>query len=423
MARRSTSTTHEQGLGRNGDFVRLWSGGAVSGLGSAIAALAYPLLALGVTGSAGQAGLVGLVALGVGALTRLPAGVVVDRVRLRPLLVSCDAVRVVATAALVASLVTGHLALWQLLVVAAVNAVAAVFSEIAHSVALRHVVTPAQLPAAFALNDGRGHAITLVGQPAGGVLYGITAALPLVADLMSFLVSAVLSATLKAPLQPTTIHPDGARLRTNLLTGLTFLWREPFLRAALIAASAYQFVFAAATFTLIASLTAAGATPASLGLLFAVAAAGGILGAIAAPKLQARLRVHTTVAVMGWTAAAAFAALAATDQPLLAGALLGCVYFTAAPANATLLATQISRTPAHLQGRVIAASYLIAGLAAPLGPPLSGALLDLTGPLPTFLTFAGLTITITTAVHLNKPLRTPPPPANEAAEEPQPQPR
>ena len=254
-------------LAQNGDFARLWSGGAVSGLGSAIAALAYPLLALGVTGSAGQAGLVGLVALGVAAVTRLPAGAVVDRVPLRPVLISCDAVRVVTTAGLVASVVTDNLALWQLLVVAAGNAVAAVFSEIALSVALRHVVPPDQLSAAFALNDGRGHAISLVGQPVGGVLYGVAAALPLVADLVSFLVSAVVSATLRAPLQPSTDHPERARLRTTLVTGLTFLWSEPFLRATLVAASAYQFVFAAATFALIASLTAAGATPASLGAL------------------------------------------------------------------------------------------------------------------------------------------------------------
>jgi len=349
------------------------------------------------------------VALGAAAVARLPAGAVVDRVALRPVLVSCDAVRVVSTAALVGSVVTGNLALWQLLVVAAVNAVAAVFSEIAHSVALRHVVAPDQLPAAFALNDGRGHAITLVGQPVGGVLYGVTAALPLVADLVSFLVSGVLSASLRAPLQPTTDRPDRLRLRETLFTGLTFLWREPFLRATLLAASAYQFAFGAATFTLIASLTAAGSAPASLGVLFAVAAVGGILGAVAAPALQARLGLNSTISIMGWTAAVAFAAFAAIDSPLLAGALLGCVYFTAAPANATLLATQISRTPAHLQGRVMAASYLVAGLVAPLGPPLGGALLDRTGPLPTFLAIAVLTVIVTTAVHLTKALRTPPP--------------
>lgn len=343
----------EGSLRRNNDFVRLWTGGAVSGLGSAIAALAYPLLALSVTDSAGRAGLLGLVALSAGALMRLPAGALVDRLP------------------------------------------------------LRHVVSPAQLPAAFALDDGRGHAVSLVGQPTGGFLYGIVSWLPLVADLVSFLVSAVVSATIKAPLQPSIHRADRPRTRTDLFTGLTFLWREPFLRATLFAASGYQLVFAGATFALIARFTAAGATPGDLGILFAVAAFGGILGAIAAPFLQSRLRLRTVVVTMGWTAAVVFACFAGVEQPLLAGALLGCIFFTSSPANAILSAAQIIRTPSQLQGRVMGASYLIAGLAVPLGPPLGGTLLDTTSPLATFLAMAAATGVITVGVHLNRPMRDP----------------
>jgi len=388
-------------LSRNGNFVRLWTGGAVSGLGSSITALAYPLLALSVTNSAGLAGLLGLVALTAGAMMRLPAGAMIDRLPLRRVLVATDILRLLTTGALVVSLATGHLALWQLLGVAAVNAFAAVFSEIARSVALRHLVAAAQLPQAFALNEGRGHAISLVGQPAGGLLYGLAPALPLVADLASFGLSAVLSATITHPLLPSTDTANRPPLRDDLLTGLRFLWTEPLLRATLFAAAAYHFVFGGATFALIASFTAAGASATSLGALFAVAAAGGILGALATPALQTRLQLNTMVVIMGWTAAATFAAFAWLHQPFLAGVLLGCIYFTAAPANAVLLAAQITRTPAPLQGRVMAASYLIAGLAAPLGPPASGIALDTTSPALTFTGIAALTAIITIAIHNN----------------------
>lgn len=386
--------------------MRLWISGAVSGLGSSISALAYSLLALSVTGSAGQAGLLGLAAFAAGTLMRLPAGALVDRAPLRRLLVGVDGLRVVTTAALVTSVLTGHLALWQLLVVAVVNASAAAFREVAHSVALRHVVAPAQLPTAFALDDGRGHAISLAGQPAGGLLYGAAPALPLVADLVTFAISAVMSATLRTPMRPVRDHSERPRLRADLLTGLTFLWREPFLRATLLAASGYQLVYAGAAFVLIAHLTAAGASPASLGLLFGIAAVGGILGAITAPARQSRLSYRTIMVTMGWTATAVFASFAWIHQPLLAGALLGCIFFTSAPANAVLLAAQITRTPGRLQGRVVSASYLIAGLVAPLGPPLSGALLDTTSQLPTFLGIAALTGLLTIAVHRNRPIRT-----------------
>ncbi len=393
-------------LGRNGDFFRLWTSGAISGLGMSMAALGYPLLALSVTDSAGQAGLVGLVALAAGTLMRLPAGALVDQLPLRRVLVGADLVRLTSTAALIATVATGHLALWQLLVVAGINASAAAFIEIAHSVAVRHVVTPAQLPAAFALDQGRGHAISLTGQPTAGLLYGIASALPLVADVVCSFAAAVTSATIKAPMRPSTDRASRPRLRTDLLTGLSFLWREPFLRATLFAASGYQLVYTGAAFVLIANFTASGASPADLGLLFAVGAVGGILGALAAPRLQPRLRLRTLVVTMGWTASAVFASFAWVHHPLIAGALLGCIFFTSAPANAMLMSAQVTRTPTHLQGRVISASYLIAGLIAPLGPPISGLLLDTAGPAATFMAIAATTSTITIGVHLNRSMRT-----------------
>jgi len=367
-------------LNNNHDFIRLWTSGASSGLGTSMAALVYPLLALSVADTAGQAGLLGLVALAAGTLMRLPAGALVDQLPLRRVLVGAHLLRSAASAVLLAIVMTGHLMLWQLLTVAGVNGTAAAFAEIAHSVAVRHVVAPEQLPAAFALDEGRGHAISLAGQPAGGLLYGIAASLPLAADLVCSLTSAVISAAIKAPMRPSTDHTSRPRLRAELLTGLAFLWREPFLRATLFAASGYQLVYTGTVFVLIANFTASNATSADLGVLFAIGAIGGILGALAAPHLQPRLQLRTQVIIMGWTAAAVFASLAWVDQPLVAGALLGCIFFTSAPANAMLLSAQVARAPTHLQGRVIAASYLIAGLVAPLGPPLSGLLLDTTGP-------------------------------------------
>ncbi|WP_222598753.1 hypothetical protein, partial [Klebsiella sp. Kps] len=87
------------------------------------------------------------------------------------------------------------------------------------------------------------------------------------------------------PLRPAATTSPRPRVRDDLLTGLRHLWQQPFLRSTLFAAAAYQLVFGAATFALIASFTAAGASATSLGALFAVAAAGGILGALATPEL------------------------------------------------------------------------------------------------------------------------------------------
>ena len=122
------------------------------------------------------------------------------------------------------------------------------------------------------------------------------------------------------------------------------------------------------------------------------------------PRLQARLGMRTVV-VMGWTSVVVLAALSWVHQPLLAGLLIGCIYVASAPANALLLAAQVDRTPGPLQGRVMSASFLIVGIAAPLDPPLSGLLLDATGPATTFAAVAVLTATVTVAVHLSPAMR------------------
>lgn len=80
-------------------------------------------------------------------------------------------------------------------------------------------------------------------------------------------------------------------------------------------------------------------------------------------------------------------------------------YFFAAPANAVLLAAQMSGTPQHLQGRVMAASFLGAGLAAPIGPPISGFLLDRTNPVIAFSLIAGVTTVVTLAVLFTRAMR------------------
>lgn len=87
-------------LWRHRDFTLLWSGQALSGLGGSMAGLAYPLITLAITGSAVLAGVVGTVALATTVLVGIPAGVLVDRVDRRMLMLACDAVRLVAFAVL-----------------------------------------------------------------------------------------------------------------------------------------------------------------------------------------------------------------------------------------------------------------------------------------------------------------------------------
>lgn len=89
------------GLWRHGDFMKLWSAETISQLGSQVSGLALPFVAIIVLeASAFEVALLGVVEFAPFILISLPAGVWVDRLRRRPILVVSDLGR----AALLASI-------------------------------------------------------------------------------------------------------------------------------------------------------------------------------------------------------------------------------------------------------------------------------------------------------------------------------
>ena len=393
-------------LRRNRDFLLLWSGQAVSAMGSSMAAIAYPLLALTATGSAARAGAVGFVGMAVAVLLRLPSGVLADRCPLKPLMVISDLVRAATTASIVIAVVAGRVTLPLLIAAAIVSSAGGTVFDSAQAVAVRHVVPSRQLPHALAQNEARGHIAGLTGQPIGGYLYGLGAALPVLADALSYLAGATLISLIRKPLHDRRRRLDQGPIWRDVSTGLRYVSRSAFLRITLLCAAGINVVFAGLSLIVIAAQTANGTAAVHVGTAFSMGAAGGILGAWASAPIQRRLPPSALVSVFGWTATVALAALGQAHHTYVVGALLAVVFFTATPANAMLFAVQIDITPRELQGRVISAAMLTAGIAAPLGPLLGGFLFDHSGQAPTFLTFAAMVAALTITMHFSTAIRT-----------------
>jgi MFS family permease len=108
-------------LNRNREFTLLWTGQALSGLGSQISQVAYPLLVLAVTGSPAKAGLVGFAQQLPIALLALPAGVLADRVNRKRLMIACNAVRALALASIPIALAAGGVPYWLIVLVAFID--------------------------------------------------------------------------------------------------------------------------------------------------------------------------------------------------------------------------------------------------------------------------------------------------------------
>jgi MFS family permease len=392
-------------LRRNRDFLLLWTGQTVSAVGSSVAAIVYPLLALAATGSAALAGVVGFVGMAVSALLRLPSGVLADRYRLKPLMVGADLVRVATTASIVVAVLSGRVTLALLVAAAALDGAVGGVSDSAQAVAVRHVVPASQLPVALAQNEARGHLASLTGRPVGGYLYALGAALPVVADALSYLASAVLAGLVRQPLGARREPHDRGPIWRHIRVGLVHVRRSAFLRVTLLCAAGMNIVFAGLSLIIIAAQAARGTAAVDLGVTFSIGAVGGLLGAWASSRTGRWLSPPALVYSFGWIATLALLALGWAHNPYVIGALLGAVFFAAAPANAMLVAVQIDVTPPDLQGRVISAAMLTATVAAPLGPPLGGLLLDHTGQAATFAAFAALVAALTVVMHASPAIR------------------
>jgi predicted MFS family arabinose efflux permease len=395
-------------LRRNHDFVVLWSCQLVSTLGSQLSLVAFPLLALAMTGSPAQAGIVGFANTIPVLLVYLPAGVLVDRADRRKVMIAAGAVGAVALASLPLALAAGALPFGQLVAVAfAQGTVTAVFT-LTEQGALPMVVHPGQVPEALARNEARREGAVLAGAPLGGVLFGIGRALPFVVDALSYLACALGLLALRAPLQEQRAGPRGRPL-AEIAEGARRLWGIAFVRASALAVAGVNFIWAGLELVLIVRAHEGGASSASIGAMLAMLGAGGLLGALAAPAIGRRL--STPVIVLGafWIMAAVVAALATTHDPYALGAIAALAAFPAPAWNAVVVGARLTLTPDRLRGRVNSAARLISAGMLPLGALSAGLLVAATGTTTTLLLLSAWQAAVATAAMGARSLRDPQP--------------
>lgn len=401
-------------LRRNRDFILLWSATFASTLGAQVASVAYPLLTLELTGSAVYAGLIASAATAAGIALRLPAGALVDRWDRRRTMLSCELIRAALVAGTVAGSLLGLLDWWMLLAAAVISSACGVFFHPAEIAMLRRVVPSEHLTQALAHNEARQYGASIAGPPLGGLLFNLGRTVPLAGELLACLLSLAAVLAIKAP---TPAVPAADRPRTllrDIAEGLRWTWRQRFLRVLLVTAAGFSLVFSALTLTAIVAARQSGATPAEVGLMMAISGAGGLLGALAAPRLQRR-NPAVVVLSMFWVAAVAIPVMAVHPTAWVIGPLLAAAFFLAPAANAILYAYQMTITPDRLQGRVISSLALIGSAVTPVGPPASGLILDRWGVTAALLSIAAVMAVVAAGATLSRTIRHLPPPAEAEA--------
>lgn len=391
-------------LWRNRDFMLLWSGQAVSVLGSQISSIAFPLLVLATTGSPADAGLVGFAATLPYLLFQLPAGALVDRFDRRVVMLCCDLGRALALASIPVAMLLGELALPQIMAAAFIDGMLLVAFMPAEQAAVANVVPREQLTSAIAQNEARTRGAALAGRPLGGLLFGMAQALPFVADAVSYLVSAMALTLIRGQFQ--VARPARReRLPGRLAEGLAFLWRQSFLRAAAALVAGSNFVFQAMVLVVIVLAKDRGASAFEVGVILGFGGAGGLIGAFAAPWFSRRLPERAVIIGANWVWAALLPMMLIVPGSLALGPIFGLAAFIGPAWNVVVGTYQLTLTPDRLRGRVGAAELAIAWGAIPLGSLCAGFLLEAVGAFAATAVMCGLMVAIAVAATVSPAVR------------------
>jgi MFS family permease len=376
---------------RNRDYAGWWISSLVSALGTAISQLAYPLLMLYTTGSVARAGVVGA-CLNIGGLsTTLLGGVLADRYPRRWLVVGADLTQAAAVSSVVVAVARGYVNVAHIGAVALVQGMANGISGASMNPVLKRIVSPRQFPALSASKQGRDMIARLVGPPLGGALFSLGRWIPFLADAGSFVVSALGVAMVRRPLGPDA--EDRAAQRDSAVAlareGFRYIRTSAYLRFIVVWAALTSALLGGMVLLVIAQLKARGGGPTTVGVVTALAAVGGLGGALVAPSLLRRIKKRTLVLAASWTIVPAAVGMAAVPRPWQIGAISAFLVFLIVPLTVVLESYQLRIVPDALMGRVSSAlNFGTSGLLW-TAPVTAGVLADNFGVPTAMLVLAG----------------------------------
>ena len=369
---------HIDGLWRHRNFVRLWTAAGISAGGSQVTLLALPLTAILVLHAS---------ALEVAALSTaitipnlalgLPAGVWLDRVPRRPVMVGADFVRAVVLASVPIAYAVGALTLAHLYVVAVVSGSMNVLFEIASQAYLPAVVPRAQLVEANAKLQAVTVAAQATGPSIGGVLVTLVAApMAIVLDAASFIASGLLIGSTRGADDGPQGRPVHMSLRHGLREGAAYVLSNPYLRALLFGHALANLALGVLwSIVIVYAVRVLGLEPATIGFVLSVGHVGGFFGAVLARRIADRAGVGRVVVGSFFLFVPATVLIAsATTQTAIAFVTVGWILESVARSLYVVSATSVQQAlvPDGLRARVTGVGTTVGTGAFPLGTVVGG---------------------------------------------------
>ncbi len=387
-------TEQRPSLWRHPDFLKLWTAESVSQVGTQVTQLALPLAAIVILEvSPFEVALLGTIQFLPFILLGLPAGVWVDRLRRRPILIAGDLGRAVALASVPVAFALGVLTMWQLYVVGFVVGCLTVFFDIAYQSYLPSLVDREDLVEGNAKLEISRSGAALVGPSLAGILIEwLKAPVAILVDSLSYLGSALFVFLIRRH-EPEPVHPDVAAggerpgMRQDIAQGLRYVAGHRYLRWIALS-TAVSNLFSSILFAifLVYIVRELGLSAGAIGVIFAIGNIGFLAAALVATRLERWTGLGTAI-ILGAvisslglllvplaTAQTAFALLVASG--LLVG--FGMVVY-----NVNQVSFRQAITPERMQGRMNATMRFIVWGTLPIGSLVGGALGTTIGLLPT----------------------------------------
>jgi MFS family permease len=362
--------------------MRLWTGQTISEFGSQISALAVPILAaVSLDATPFEFAVLGLLNFLPFILFALPAGVWVDRLRRRSILIVGDASRAALLALIPILWALDALQMWHLLVLQFLIGIFTVFFDVAYQSYL-----PALIDREHLIDGNSKLQLTVsVSQVAGPPLSGaliaaISAANAIIFDCVSYVLSTIFMFRIRhreSPPQHDETNPR-PKMWPQVKEGLDWVVRHPWLRSIAACTGTSNFFWTLAqSIVVLYMLRTLHLSKLELGLVFGVGSAGSIAAGLLTSRLNQRIGVGPTIVstvAIGCVAAFAYP-LAPESFPLpvliAGGAAWG---FGGVAYNITQVSLRQAITPERLQGRMNAAMRWIVWGTIPLGGLLGGAI-------------------------------------------------
>ncbi|HVY28905.1 MAG TPA: MFS transporter [Polyangiaceae bacterium] len=366
------------GSTRNRSFRRFWLGQAISNLGDAFGFVAMPLLVFETTHSVLQMGYVTAVTGAGQLLSATFAGVVVDRVNRRRLMIGCDAARLVLYGALPLLSLFGALPMSVIYGVALLTALASNLFLVAYMAAVSNLVEPGEVASANGRLQATQALCFVIGSAlAGGVCARFGPVWAVGVNALSFAASAASLSSLRFRRDRAERDPNEALAPlAEIAAGLRYLVGHRVLRSLTLFQTGVALlgsigvgaaVIDLVVYRLRVDLAESGGV---VGFSLALAALGAVLGALSGGRLARRAGLGT-IGIVGTAVQGLGLVLGGWGRSLGLVIVSGMLWSGGLTFRAVAVTSLRQRlTPDALLGRVLAAGWTLIFAASSLGAVL-----------------------------------------------------